>query len=72
MFVAKLEPQAKAAWRPNLNEEHSAWRWFRLADLQAANAPLHPVVALALQADPYRQTVLAAVQGTAAAAAVHR
>lgn len=68
--MATLEPQVRAGWRPRLNEEHSAWRWFKLPDLLAANdaqVQLHPVVALALQAAPHRQAVLAAVNGAAAA-----
>lgn len=65
MFVCRLTPEDRAAWRPQLNEEHSAWRWFPLAELQAANAPLHPVVDLALNADPHRAAVVAVVTGTA-------
>lgn len=65
MFVCRLKPEDRAAWRPELNEEHSAWRWFPLAQLQAANVQLHPVVELALQG-PARGTVVAAVTGGAA------
>lgn len=67
VFVARVRPEDRAAWRPQLNEEHSAWRWFPLAELQSTNAQLHPVVALALQTDPHRATVVAAVTGGAAA-----
>lgn len=56
---------------PLLNEEHSEWRWFKLADvaapgvasLQGSGVQLHPVVDLALRSQPYRSTVLAAVSG---------
>lgn len=34
------------------------------AELQAANTPLHPVVALALQTPQHRQVVLAAIAGS--------
>lgn len=61
VFVARVTPEDHAVWRPQLNEEHSAWRWFSLAELGSANVPLHPVVALALHTDPYRAVVLAAV-----------
>ncbi len=36
-----------------------------IAELQAANAPLHPVVQLALQTPPNRSVVLAAIAGSA-------
>ena len=65
MFVARVSPEDRAAWRPQLNEEHSAWRWFPLRDLTAGNAALHPVVELAVMHDPYRAQVLAAVGGQA-------
>ena len=60
IFVGRLTPEQRAAWRPVLNEEHSAWRWFKLEEAQQ-RADLHPVAALALQAQPHRQTVVAAV-----------
>lgn len=66
MFVARLAPEARATWRPQLNEEHSAWRWFPLAQLTAGNAPLHPVVELAFS-QPLRQQVLAAMGSPAGA-----
>ncbi|KAL4458616.1 hypothetical protein ABPG75_013481 [Micractinium tetrahymenae] len=65
VFVARIGPEDRASWQPQLNEEHSDWRWFRVAELQAANPPLHPVVALALQASPHREAVLAAIAGGA-------
>lgn len=60
VFVGRLTPEQKAAWRPALNEEHSAWRWFKLEEAQQ-RADLHPVAALALQTQPHRQAVVAAV-----------
>lgn len=30
VFLATLTPEAKAAYQPTLNEEHSAWQWFPL------------------------------------------
>lgn len=69
VFVARLAPEDRASWRPQLNEEHSAWRWFPLAELLAANSavPLHPVVELALLEPLHRQQVLAAIGGGGAA-----
>lgn len=31
VLVAHISPEDRAAWSPQLNEEHSAWRWFSLA-----------------------------------------
>ncbi len=69
--MAQLTPQDKARWQPQLNEEHSGWRWFKLSELlsspaaqnAAAAAVLHPVVELALRTKPHREVVLAAVGG---------
>jgi hypothetical protein len=30
VFLAAMTPEAKAAYKPKLNEEHSAWQWFPL------------------------------------------
>ena len=65
VFVAGISPEERASWRPHLNEEHSAWRWFPVAQLLAGNTQLHPVVELALLHDPWRRPVLAAVGGQA-------
>lgn len=65
VFVARISPEVRASWQPHLNEEHSAWRWFPLAELTAGNTLLHPVVELALMHDPWRRPVLAAVGGQA-------
>ena len=65
VFVAGISPEERASWRPHLNEEHSAWRWFPVAQLLAGNTQLHPVVELALLHDPWRSQVLAAVGGQA-------
>lgn len=70
--MAQLKPEDKAAWQPQLNEEHSAWRWFKLSELSSGSAAqnaaavaLHPVVELALRSEPHRQVVLAALgEGT--------
>ena len=64
VFLARLTPKAKAAWRPQLNEEHSAWRWMPLAAADAANTPLHPVVKKLLKPGQSRQTVLTAMGGS--------
>ena len=60
VFVGCLTAEAKAAWRPQLNEEHSAWRWFPLAEAQQ-RSDLHPVVALLLQSPQHSAQVAAAV-----------
>ncbi|KAI3435953.1 hypothetical protein D9Q98_002011 [Chlorella vulgaris] len=70
VFVGRVRPEDRAAWVPQLNEEHSAWRWLNVGELakpgggggnQNEAVQLHPVVDLALHTQPYRQTVLAAV-----------
>jgi 8-oxo-dGTP pyrophosphatase MutT (NUDIX family) len=71
VYVARISPQDRDAWAPSLNEEHSEWRWFRMAEvaapgvasLQNSGVQLHPVVDLALRSQPYRSTVLAAIGG---------
>jgi hypothetical protein len=72
VFVVGITPEQRAAWQPQLNEEHSAWRWFKVSQLalaagdqaaaveNAAAVELHPVVDLALRAEPYKAIVLAA------------
>jgi len=47
VFLARLTPEERASYAPTLNEEHSQWRWFALADAKTRD-DLHPVVTLLL------------------------
>lgn len=58
VFVAGVAPEARAAWQPRLNEEHSAWRWVPVGQLGPLE--LHPVVKRLLKPEA-RQRTLAAV-----------
>lgn len=70
VFVAAMTPEAKAAFVPRLNKEHSAWRWFPLQEAMA-QLDLHPVVNLVLgQQGPHSAQVAAALQGATAPAAM--
>lgn len=53
MFLAAITAEAKIAFAPLLNEEHSAWRWFPLA--QAFHkGDLHPVVRKVFKKKPQK------------------
>ena len=43
VFVCKLDPAEKDAYQPQLNEEHSQWKWITAAELRA-RTDVHPVV----------------------------
>jgi hypothetical protein len=60
VFVARVPPSVRSSFQPELNEEHTAWRWFP-ATQAALRSDLHPVVAAALAAEPNKQRVLAAI-----------
>ena len=43
VFLGIVDAEAKAKYAPLLNEEHSAWKWFPLAEA-FKRKDLHPVV----------------------------
>ncbi len=65
VFIARINREDKAAWKPFLNREHREWRWFKL-DEAAARQDLHPILLAALQAEPFKQAVVEAVISGAA------
>ncbi len=61
VFIGRMTAAAKAGYQPQLNKEHSSWKWFQLDDaLQLPN--LHPVVEL-MFSDEHKQQVAAAMAG---------
>lgn len=61
VFIGRLTTGARRSFQPQLNEEHSQWKWFKLDDaLQLPN--LHPVVQL-MFSDAYKQQVVSAMAG---------
>ncbi len=54
-----MSAAAKAGFQPQLNKEHSSWKWFQLDNaLQLPN--LHPVVEL-MFSDEHKQQVVTAM-----------
>jgi 8-oxo-dGTP pyrophosphatase MutT (NUDIX family) len=49
VFIAHVDPAVRQTWVPQLNEEHSDWRWVPWGEVLAGNLPLHPVTALLAQ-----------------------
>lgn len=61
VFIGRMTAAAKAAYQPQLNKEHSQWKWFLLDDaLQQPN--LHPVVEI-MFSDAHKQQVAIAMTG---------
>jgi len=59
VFIGRMTAAAKAGFQPQLNKEHSSWKWFQLDDaLQLPN--LHPVVEL-MFSDEHKQQVATAM-----------
>jgi hypothetical protein len=57
VIVAEVSLDVKATYQPQLNEEHTEWGWFKLADIMAGNAnalqgELHPVISKFFQQHP--------------------
>lgn len=74
VFIAALRPGEREMYKPNLNHEHSEWRWHNITALQssatgealqAPPVPLHPVVEIAFR--EHSQQLKAALQSCAAA-----
>ena len=59
VFICSLAPKDKAAFEPQLNHEHSKWRWFPLEKL-AKRDDLHPIVKQTIKA-PNKDTVMQAL-----------
>ncbi len=57
VFVAEVSPETKAAWKPTLNEEHTAWEWSPLDTIHSREDSLHPVVKLVLLVEPNKSQV---------------
>ncbi len=56
-----MSKSSKGGFQPQLNEEHSQWKWFQLDDaLQLPN--LHPVVEI-MFSDAHKQQVVTAMSG---------
>jgi 8-oxo-dGTP pyrophosphatase MutT (NUDIX family) len=64
VYLAELSPETKAAWKPELNEEHTAFYWVPLDTLHLKE-DLHPVVKLLLLEEPTRAQVMAALESLA-------
>ncbi|KAL3161952.1 hypothetical protein ABBQ38_009034 [Trebouxia sp. C0009 RCD-2024] len=61
VFVGTMTAAARQQYKPQLNHEHSQWRWFQLEDaVQQPN--LHPVVEL-MFSSAHKQQVLDAMLG---------
>lgn len=62
VFIGRMTAAAKAGFQPQLNKEHSRWKWFQLDNaLQLPN--LHPVVEL-MFSDEHKQQVATAMAGS--------
>jgi hypothetical protein len=44
VYLAAVTPEAKAAYKPKLNEEHSAWQWIPLKVRHALCRCCHPCI----------------------------
>jgi 8-oxo-dGTP pyrophosphatase MutT (NUDIX family) len=68
VFVKHISAEAKAAFVPQLNEEHREWKWIAASQVAlSAHAsreelPLHPVVALLFNSQPDAMEVAALAQ----------
>lgn len=61
VFIGTMTGAARQQYKPQLNHEHSQWRWFQLEDaVQQPN--LHPVVEL-MFSSAHKQQVLDAMLG---------
>ena len=61
VFIASLSSEHKAAFQPQLNDEHSEARWFSWTEILGDDAPpLHPVVKQLLK-EPARKELAAAL-----------
>ena len=61
VFIGRMTSTARQQFQPQLNHEHSQWKWFQLEDaMQQPN--LHPVVEL-MFSSAHKQDVLDAVAG---------
>ena len=67
VFVASIAPEARAAFKPQLNEEHVDWRWAPLAQLSSGGGggggselELHPVIRRLLEQHPHALQAAAA------------
>lgn len=59
VFIGTMTADARQQYKPQLNHEHSQWRWFELEDaMQQRN--LHPVVEL-MFSSAHKQQVLDAM-----------
>ena len=47
VFICKLDPAEKESYQPQLNEEHSQWKWIHVDELRS-RTDVHPVVHLVL------------------------
>ena len=52
VYLAAVTPEAKAAYKPKLNEEHSAWQWFPLKVPRATCCCIAPAPSYHLAAVP--------------------
>lgn len=43
VYLCELTPEARAAYEPRLNEEHSKWSWISVDELRR-RLDVHPVV----------------------------
>jgi 8-oxo-dGTP pyrophosphatase MutT (NUDIX family) len=68
VFAATVAPEARAAWTPTLNEEHTAWEWLPL-EAAAAREDLHPVVRIVLREMPDARRAVFEAAGAAPPAA---
>lgn len=55
VFIGRMTPETKQSFAPQLNHEHSQWRWFELDDALKRD-DLHPVVKL-MFSSTHRQQV---------------
>lgn len=63
VFVAAITPEAQAAWEPQLNHEHSEWRWLPFEEA-CQRVDLHPVVSILLAQQPNGNRAAAAVRSS--------